>query len=1024
MQTAFFVLKWGSKIHSYGYLKSCKKEVFSMKKTLTRVLSLVLVLAMFVSAVPLALADETEPVAIESIELSAPAGSPAIDNVHVIPMGGTAQIGCEITPETATEEIVWTSRNEEIATVSNGSVTPHAPGSVIINASSKSGAKYANIIFLVRYIPVLTSNSTNVSVGATVDLPTVTVPGLVSGDYKVSWTGADDKITVSEDNEVTGVSVGEVVLTATITPVKEGVSAGDFYMPELTCTVTVSEKQATVLTPELSADEIEMYWGDKLSLPTISGMGELDEGANKDYTVTWISSKPDIVTIDAENRKFEAVGTGEATLTATIKLLTDDAVFAEEATEIELTYVVTVISGITMEVTESIAMTKGESYTLPAPTFKGEGSDNLNLSSYTYTYTRVSGEDAENTYLNVVSGKQVLTGRSTGRDAFILTVEVTDKTSGAVVEVPPITVYASVYAEAEDITVVLKDNVKSFIFTEEGVMTSMKLGSTEVLSTYKSLAALLLNMNVDHTTDRHPDELNYRLQFSSITADGGSLSDADGLQNVLQKPVSMKYLKRYKFTKDENKLAKSKFEYVVYDDEQLPIMTGTLYIDYAGTSQITYTTDFETSVTFKEEDFERFWAEYGTDKKLAYVTFNSFPTATYGTLYTDTYETTKVTKNMKFIADYYGTSAFYDLDTVTFTPVLRSSAYTISIPFTAVDASNGTVNGTVSINVSKGSKLTITNLGLRLGQAGATLDDVIAADFKKANDDEVLDYLYFVLPEVEEGRLVYDFNRNYDTLLTAEDVLATDKLYYNPGSSENVLDLAEVWFFPAAGASGNIKLSYVAVGEAGTTYEGFITLNVSVKSKSQYFTDVKSGSYSWAADAVDFLRYHGVVNGTNADNTTFSPANSITRAHFMLMLYRAFLADEYSDFNVTSNFPDIPKGTDSYSKELYQAVGVAKYLGITTGSDGKYLPNKNISREEAMTLIYRTLNILDLDLKYTSSNRTGNFSDYNKVSAYAKDPLKYLIEHGVVLGSDGKINPKSNITRAEMAVILHRVLTY
>ena len=173
--------------------------------------------------------------------------------------------------------------------------------------------------------------------------------------------------------------------------------------------------------------------------------------------------------------------------------------------------------------------------------------------------------------------------------------------------------------------------------------------------------------------------------------------------------------------------------------------------------------------------------------------------------------------------------------------------------------------------------------------------------------------------------------------------------------------------------------------------------------------------------AVGVAKALGIAQGTN---NKYNPKANITRRDFMLMLYRAFLADDYKTFNVTSNFPDVVKGTDAYSQEIYQAVGVAKYLGITNGSDGKYLPNKNITREEAMTLIYRTLDILNKDLDFTSSNRTGDFTDYSKVSAYAKDPLKYLIEHGVVLGTEGKINPKSNITRAEMAVILHRVLTY
>ena len=60
---------------------------------------------------------------------------------------------------------------------------------------------------------------------------------------------------------------------------------------------------------------------------------------------------------------------------------------------------------------------------------------------------------------------------------------------------------------------------------------------------------------------------------------------------------------------------------------------------------------------------------------------------------------------------------------------------------------------------------------------------------------------------------------------------------------------------------------------------------------------------------------------------------------------------------------------------------------------------------------------------YEAGSKT-DFKDSGSVASYAKDAIDYFIDHGVVLGSNGKINPKSNITRAEMAVILHRVLTY
>ena len=118
------------------------------------------------------------------------------------------------------------------------------------------------------------------------------------------------------------------------------------------------------------------------------------------------------------------------------------------------------------------------------------------------------------------------------------------------------------------------------------------------------------------------------------------------------------------------------------------------------------------------------------------------------------------------------------------------------------------------------------------------------------------------------------------------------------------------------------------------------------------------------------------------------------------------------------------KGSTSYSKETYQAVGVAKHLGIAKGSNGKFNPNSPITREEAMTLISRTMDEIDWTLSYESYARASSFSDYGSVSSYAKDAITELVSHGVILGNNGKITPKSNITRAEMACILHRVLTY
>ena len=49
------------------------------------------------------------------------------------------------------------------------------------------------------------------------------------------------------------------------------------------------------------------------------------------------------------------------------------------------------------------------------------------------------------------------------------------------------------------------------------------------------------------------------------------------------------------------------------------------------------------------------------------------------------------------------------------------------------------------------------------------------------------------------------------------------------------------------------------------------------------------------------------------------------------------------------------------------------------------------------------------------------FSDKNEISGWAVDAVRYCIEKGYIKGSNNKINPKTNITREELCVILERI---
>ena len=187
--------------------------------------------------------------------------------------------------------------------------------------------------------------------------------------------------------------------------------------------------------------------------------------------------------------------------------------------------------------------------------------------------------------------------------------------------------------------------------------------------------------------------------------------------------------------------------------------------------------------------------------------------------------------------------------------------------------------------------------------------------------------------------------------------------------------------------------------------------SLSVVSSISPFND--TGSYTWANEAINYLYSHSVVSGTTA--TTFSPDRSISRGDFMVMLYRAYNLGSLA--KASGNFSDVAAG--SY---YYDAIAAAKSLGIATGSgDGSFSPKSSITREDAMTLLYRTL--VKVGKMPSTTNDLSSFTDKASVSSYALDSIKALAGAGVINGSDGKLAPQGNMTRAQMAQVLYKALT-
>ncbi len=177
------------------------------------------------------------------------------------------------------------------------------------------------------------------------------------------------------------------------------------------------------------------------------------------------------------------------------------------------------------------------------------------------------------------------------------------------------------------------------------------------------------------------------------------------------------------------------------------------------------------------------------------------------------------------------------------------------------------------------------------------------------------------------------------------------------------------------------------------------------------FTDI--GGCLWANEAINSLYAKGVVTGTSA--TVFSPENSISRGDFMIMLYRAYNLGSFT--SASGNFSDITVG--SY---WYDAISAAKALGIALGTDdGKFNPESAITREDAMSLLYRTL--AKVAKAPTISDKLSTFADSSNVNAYALEAVRALVGAGIINGSDGKLDPQCSMTRAQMVQALYKALT-
>jgi len=176
------------------------------------------------------------------------------------------------------------------------------------------------------------------------------------------------------------------------------------------------------------------------------------------------------------------------------------------------------------------------------------------------------------------------------------------------------------------------------------------------------------------------------------------------------------------------------------------------------------------------------------------------------------------------------------------------------------------------------------------------------------------------------------------------------------------------------------------------------------------FKDVKKKN--WFYDEVLYVYERQLMTGTTNDK--FEPNGKLTRAMFVTILGRLAGADEKK----TDSFSDVKK------KNWFAGyVGWAVEAKIVNGyEDGTFKPNNPLSREEMAACISRYVDYMGISMPRENTAPT-KFADAKKVAKWARDYVEMLRRAGIVNGDNvGKYNPKSNITRAEMATIIMNLI--
>jgi uncharacterized repeat protein (TIGR02543 family) len=175
---------------------------------------------------------------------------------------------------------------------------------------------------------------------------------------------------------------------------------------------------------------------------------------------------------------------------------------------------------------------------------------------------------------------------------------------------------------------------------------------------------------------------------------------------------------------------------------------------------------------------------------------------------------------------------------------------------------------------------------------------------------------------------------------------------------------------------------------------------------------VTSAQGNWAMDVINTLANRLIIE--NID--TFDPSEDITRGMFADYMVKA-LGLYRNDYKFVNKFTDLEE-----DNSLIEIIHIAHDYGIITGYEDKtFRANNKITREEAMVMYSRAMNIVGL--RGENQDKYMNFTDFELVGNWAKQGTINVLSAGVFNGKTKElIDPRGKLTYAEASQAIYNLL--